>query len=465
MTTIINRKIGIHRGRRRIYLDGRKLGRQGLRPGQRYNVVSKDEALCLEIAEQGKYTVSRRTVGGDLVPVIDCCAAEIAELFEGVEMVRVAVKAKTIVITAHQHSTNAAARERRLATKLALGRPLDICSLFHGGGVMDKSLHAGLKRAHIKSRVAVAVELESQYLESSLRNNPELWDDRSQVFESPVQDVDLLDIDREVDVLVAGIPCTGASKSGRAKNKLQFAESHSAAGAMFFSFLQFAQSLNPSIIIIENVTPYAFTASMEVIRSVLDSLGYRLQERVLEGNAFGALEVRKRLAVVAVSKGIPIGSVEDIMPVREKEARLSDVLEPIALDDERWKPFTYLAEKEARDVAAGKNFTRRLLTGEESFCGTSGRGYSKARSTEPFIRHPTNPALSRLFTKTENAAVKTVPPEVVNGLSDTVAHQVLGQGVIFAAFEALGLWLGTQLRFWARAAVSRRRESAGAYAA
>src|SRR5699024_8649520 len=136
-----------------------------------------------------------------------------------------------------------------------------------------------------------------KYLDASLRNNPELWDEHSIVIESPVQDVDLRKRPPQTDLLIGGIPCTGASKSGRSKNKLTFAESHAAAGAMFFSFLEFAKAVNPAVILIENVPEYQNTASMEVIRSVLASLGYTVQERVLDGFEFGALERRQRLCV------------------------------------------------------------------------------------------------------------------------------------------------------------------------
>lgn len=444
MVTIVNSKIGIHKEKRRVYLQGRKLSRQGVEPGQQYDVVTRGDDLVLVINPTGKYKISRRMRNGELLPVIDLRVDEITELFSGVDVVRVAIKAGKIVISAHHQHRKISEREARLAHKVREGVPLDVCSLFHGGGVLDKAVHRGLAGAGVKSRVAVAVELESKYLESSLNNNPELFDQRSIIIESPLQSVNLRNTP-EVDVMLAGIPCTGASKSGRSKGGLEFAESHDQAGALFFSFLQFAQVLNPAVILIENVPEYANTASMVVIRSVLASLGYTVQESVLNGNAFGALENRNRLCAVAVSNGIAMSNIDSIAPVRKKEARLSDVLEPIASDDSRWKAFEYLAAKEARDKAAGKGFSRQLLSGDEPMCGVLGRGYAKYRSTEPFITHPTQPRLSRIMTVLEHARVKAIPEAVVNGLSDTVAHEVLGQSIIFPVFEAVGRWLGLAL--------------------
>ena len=217
---------------------------------------------------------------------------------------------------------------------------------------------------------------------------------------------------------------------------------------MFFNFLQFVEALNPAVVLIENVPEYQNTASMEVIRSVLSSLGYSLQERILDGNEFGVIERRKRLCVVALSHGIDGFEPEKVQPVRTKESRIQDILEPVPLDSERWKSFDYLAEKELRDKAAGKGFSRQLLTGDDEFCGTIGKDYAKCRSTEPFIVHPEQPELSRIFTPTEHCRVKGIPEELIQGLSDTVAHQILGQSVVFPAFEALALALGNSLWSW-----------------
>lgn len=217
---------------------------------------------------------------------------------------------------------------------------------------------------------------------------------------------------------------------------------------MFFNFLQFVEALNPAVVLIENVPEYQNTASMEVIRSVLSSLGYSLQERILDGNEFGVIERRKRLCVVALSHGIDGFELAKVQPVRTKESRIHEILEPVPLDSERWKSFDYLADKELRDKAAGKGFSRQLLTGYDEYCGTIGKDYAKCRSTEPFIVHPEQPELSRIFTPIEHCRVKGIPEELIQGLSDTVAHQILGQSVVFPAFEALALALGKSLWNW-----------------
>lgn len=445
MATIINTKLGEHRGKKRVWLEGAKLSREGYNPGTKFEIEPRANHIVLHAHKEGRFTVSRRERNGVISPIIDLKADELAQIFDGIEMLRVAIKNGKIIISAHHQQQRVHERLKRLLSKLRSGADLSVCSLFHGGGVLDKALHKGFQSAGIRSKIAVAVELEGRYLDSSLRNNPELWNRHSVAIESPIQSVDLGSTSPQVDIVVGGIPCTGASRAGRSKNKLEFAESHDEAGAMFFNFLQFVKTLNPSIIVIENVPEYQRTASMEVIRSVLASLGYTVQERILDGNEFGALERRKRLCAVAISIGIEGFDLNQAMPLRTKEACLGDILEDVAQDSPRWKSFSYLADKEERDMAAGKGFARQLLTGEDLFCGVIGRDYAKCRSTEPFIINQAQPELSRILTPTEHCRVKAIPLEVINGLSDTVAHQVLGQSIIFPAFEAVGKALGTCL--------------------
>ena len=446
MATIINTKIGLSKGRKRVWLEGHKLAREGYLPGMKFDVEVRDNHILLRSSNEGRLTVSRRSRNGVVSPIIDLTVKELAEVFEGVELLRVAISRGKIVISAHHQQQQVKERVDRLLSKLSKGEQLKTASVFHGGGVVDRSIHEGLKHEGIKSKIAVAIERESKYLDSSLRNNPELWDDDSVVIESSVQDVVMDRNPPPVDILVASPPCTGASLAGRSKLKLEFAESHSEAGSTFFGLLQFVQLLNPALVIMENVAAYKDTASMVVIRSVLSNLGYDIHESVLDGVEFGALEKRQRLCVVAVSKGLEGFSFEDVLPVRTKEAQIKDILEDIPQDSNRWKPYDYLADKEKRDKAAGKGFARQLLTGSEGHCGVIGRGYAKARSTEPFIINDVNPELSRLFTPLEHCRVKGIPEQVIAGLSDTTAHEILGQSVIFPVFKAVAKAIGKHLK-------------------
>ncbi len=444
MTVLINSAVGSNKGKKRVWLEGAKLAHGGFSRGDSIKVERSGKTIVIKIDEYGGHTVSGRSRNGKDKPIIDLSSQEILKGFTVGEPLRITAKKGYLVISQHEITKRIYSRVSGIRARLSAGLPVRSCSLFHGLGVIDRALHDGFARAGIATAISAAVEIEGNYLDASIVNNQAIWSDDSIAINSPIQLVNPSP-KFQVDMLVAGVPCTGASKAGRTKNKLKNAESHIEAGALFHYMLRFIEVLNPALVVLENVAEYAGTASMAVIRAVLSDNGYHFTERILGGNDYGALEDRQRLCVVAVTKGLDFNLDDEIKPVREKEDSIDKILEPVEDDSPRWKACSYLAKKEVRDIAAGKGFRRQVLTGSEPKCGSCGKGYSKIRSTEPQIAHPTETGLSRLFTPIEHAAIKGVPKELIAGLSDTVAHECLGQSVVFPAFEAVGAYIGEQL--------------------
>ena len=257
MSTVINTRIGESKNVARLWLEGRKLERAGVKIGARYQLVQNKAMERLELREapaaanDQTFTVSKRERRGVVVPLIEVRSRILSEVFANIERVRVAIRRGRIVITALHIETKIRERVKRLTEKLRTGEPLAVASLFHGGGVADKALHSGLRRAGIKSFIQVGVEIEPEYLDSSLDNNPELWNEKSVAICSDVREVNWGHNPPQCDVICAGIPCLGASKSGRSKNKLSMAEEHSKAGDLFVDFLDAVKALNPSICLID----------------------------------------------------------------------------------------------------------------------------------------------------------------------------------------------------------------------
>jgi DNA (cytosine-5)-methyltransferase 1 len=449
MTAIINTTVGQNRGRSRVWLEGKKLEREGFDVGMKYDVTVNEGSVVLMLSDDGKYMVSKRTRNGRTSPIIDLTGQVVSDKFEVESLIRVVVNGSKIVITGHHSTERQNEREDRLLRKLKSGESLSACSLCHGLGILDSAFDSGLRMSGIKSVISVAVEQEKKYLEGSLNNNPQLWDSRSCVIESPIESVNLMKNPAQVDTVIIGLPCTGFSRGGKSKLKLDCAESHNKGGSVFFYLLSFVQIMNPSIVLIECVPELLNSVSMIIIRSVLKGLGYTTSERILEGNEYGALENRKRACVVAVSNGIADGyDIENIKPLRQKEPCIGDVLESIPLDADCWKPFDYLVAKEARDKAAGKGFARQIVTGIEPQCGVITRGYFKCRSGDVYLAHPKNKKLSRLFTVSEHCKLKTIPRHIVRGLSQSTSHEALGQSVVYEAFKAVGVHLANHLNNW-----------------
>ncbi|ADC73231.1 C-5 cytosine-specific DNA methylase (plasmid) [Thioalkalivibrio sp. K90mix] len=449
-TTVIYTKLSEQRGQKRLWLEGQRLARMGIAPGQKYALSEMDgdsKGVTLTFTDEGPRKVSRRKRGEREYPVIDVANDDIARILGDSERVRVVVREGRIDVTLHHHEAATRQRLRTLGARMEQGLPIRIGSLAHGGGVLDHAIHEGLEDAGVPAHLTFANEYDGGYLDASLSNNP-IWSADSIAIEGPMQDIEWRKLPA-IDLLVAGLPCTGASKSGRSKNHLSAAEEHETAGALFVAFLAAIQTLTPSMIVLENVPEYGKTVSMTVIRSVLASLDYALHETVIDGWEMGSLEKRKRFCLVATNEDLPF-DFAGLRPIRQREAQVADILDPIALDDPMWKSYDYLAAKEVKDKAAGKGFRTQVQDGSQDGYGTLGRGYAKVRSTELRIQHPTDPALSRILTPAEHARGKTIPESLVAGLSATRAHEILGQSVVHTAFAAVGRHLGQALRSMAR---------------
>lgn len=448
MITLINTHLGENRGVARVWLEGRKLAPH-FEPGQKLAIticrVQRKVRVFVSTEGEGNLSVSRREKYGKVLPLIEIKSAELSEIYEPGSLLRVVVKHGEVLIEAHGHSDCEIERVERIQNKLSRGEPLAIASLFSGGGIIDAAIHDGLLSSGVASFTKFAIERESCYLDAMVGNQPDLFTADSIIIESAIERVQLRNPPK-CELVIAGIPCTGASKAGKTKNKISAAEFHDDAGACFFYALQIIGACQPAVIVIENVPDYRHSTSMAVICSVLTTWGYDIQVEVLNGVAYGSLENRDRMCLVATTKGLENFDLANVAPVAIKPVKLADVLESdIPLDSEVWRSYDHLAAKEVRDKADGKGFKRTLLDGSESSVPTIRRLYHKAGSTDSYVIHPEKKELSRLLTPREHALIKGVPLKLIEGVCNTTAHEILGQGICYPVFQAVGKAIGMSL--------------------
>lgn len=436
-------KVATHRTGKRVYLQTRRLEDAGFAAGVNFMAIFEEDRIELVATSTGDRRVCGRTLpSGKRIPVIDISGRTVNAIFGGAERVRVLYRDGRVEIDLHPVERAAQVREKRIREQAVF----ETGSLCTGIGVLDAALHEGLSEAGHRTKAKFAVEINETYLDAGLERNDTLAGTMSVLGSLDEIEPEFLG---QVDILAAGLPCTAASVSGRAKKKLILPEADPDAGHLVVPFLDVVKRTNPGIVILENVPAYSSTASMSIIRTVLDKLGYRLFEMILDGEQF-SLERRRRLCMVAFSKGIAPDHL-DVVPLRSHH-QLSEILEEIPETSQRWKTADYLNAKEVRDRAAGKGFAQQVVTTDVPSVGTIGRGYAKWRTTEPRLAHSTDPALSRLFTPREHARIKGIPEHLIDDMPGTTAHELMGQSVIYAAFVAVGKAIGKILNSLAPAA-------------
>ncbi|HJV75097.1 MAG TPA: DNA cytosine methyltransferase [Noviherbaspirillum sp.] len=446
------KKIGQHRGAPRVWLEGTQVERAGLAVGQKFDIVVQGQMVVLQANPDGSRVVSGKVMGERNNPIIDVNSKALLALFDGMAAIRVVAKKGEIYLLPLASELKKRERFQRLREKLEKGDPLAIGSVSHGGGVLSHAVHTGLAEAGIESKLAFANEIRGELLEHAAIHN-DAWSDSTQVLASPMQEIAFDDRGvasiPKVEILEMGLPCSGASKAGKSKRGLDHPEAHPEVGHLVVSALIIASKTNPAIVLLENVPEYSQSASAHILRNQLRDMGYVTHERILNGKEWGSLENRNRWCMVAVTQGIEF-DFDQLRPPSEYQKLVADVIDhSISPDDPRWRTFEYLKEKEVRDAEKGSSFSMQIVALTDDSVPTLRKGYAKGGSTDALLRHPEDPELLRQFTPQEHARIKGVPETLIAGLSNTIAHGLLGQGIVYRPFKDVGTHVGNTLNQFA----------------
>jgi DNA (cytosine-5)-methyltransferase 1 len=450
MLAYLYRQLGEHRGAPRFWLEGTQPARAGFEPGVRYAVsVHKDiKTVTLSVMDAGQRIVSKKQKSGKEIPVIDINNREILEIFEGIEVLRVVVRKRRIHLLPAVTEIRRRERLDRLTRKMAANEPITIGAFCDGIGVMSHAIHSGLSEKGVHTKLAFVNEIREEFLDQSFVHNS-IWDAESVFLAAPMQDLamDTWAVQQlgQCDLLHAGLPCSGASVAGRAKLGTSCAEAHEHVGALVQPFIQLIGALSPVAVVLENVPAYQSSASMWILRHSLRDLGYDVHETIMDAGEFNELEHRKRLCMVAVTKGMQFDFSELEKP-EPSVRKLAEVLDDVAEDDPCWSGFDYLKRHQERHAEKGNGFRMQVFSPEDDHISTITKGYGKIRSTDPKIAHPTNPDLMRQLTPVEHARCKGIPDSLIEGMTKTVSHEGLGQSICYGPFKALGRLLADALR-------------------
>lgn len=440
--------VGSHRGGPRVYIQGVFPEQAGFAVGAKFIAVRHTHHVALRLSVEGDRTVSqKRSQTGRFIPVIDLNNRNLLSGFAPGGALRVIIRAGEIIIAPTAAARRQQVRTERLLDKLNRGEPLTVGALAYGGGVLDHAIHAGFANAGIATRLAFANEVREELMEQAARCNPS-FDANTLALVGPLQeyafDERLMTQLPKVDLLTAGLPCSGASTAGRTRRKLALPEDHPLVGHLIAAAVSIIARCNPSAVLLENVGNYARTASASILRSQLRDLGYRVYEREFLATEWGDLERRSRWCLIGLTSEIDF-DFEALRPKPFAVRRLSEVLEPLTAVSDRFSEMAGLKARQERLAAKGDRFLMQVYTGAETSINTLTKGLSKNRSTDPKIQHPTDPALLRIPTPVEHARIKGVPEALIEGLPQSTAHELLGQSVCVSPFKAIAAHLAEAL--------------------
>lgn len=443
------KRLGEKRGAPYLYFDGAQAVRAGFSPGQKYDLVIDDQKVVLAANNDGTRTVSSKKKGDKDYPVVDINSKELLKIFDGMSAIRVVVQQDKVYLLPLASEIKKRERLNRITENLNNKKPLKMGSVSHGGGILSHAIHEGLENAGFEVDLQFANEIREDLLLHAIEHN-DAWSDNTAALAMPMQELAqddwLLKQLPKLDLLELALPCSGASKAGKSKRGLTQMEDHPDVGHLVFAGLVILNKTQPAVVLFENVPSYSSCASAQILRHQLRDMGYTTHEAILSGKDFGCLENRVRWCMVATTKGLHF-SFDQLTPTVTVVQKLGDLLDPTILDDDpRYREVQYLKDKQERDAEKGNSFGMQMITHDSTSVPTLRKGYHKGGSTDPRLLNPQDPNLSRLLTGAEHARVKGVPDHLIENLSDNMAHQLLGQGIVYAPFEAVGRRIGESLQ-------------------
>lgn len=113
--------------------------------------------------------------------------------------------------------------------------------------------------------------------------------------------------DAGVELIAGGPPCQPFSRAGRSKIRHRilngFNDPSEERRDLWRSFLEIVSRANPPAVLMENVPDMALDKDMFILRTMvheLESLGYAVEERVVDTSLYGVPQFRQRLILVAL---------------------------------------------------------------------------------------------------------------------------------------------------------------------
>ncbi|MYM92671.1 DNA cytosine methyltransferase [Duganella vulcania] len=446
----VEKKIGSNRGIPRVWLEGVQPERAGFSAGVRYSakVDSERTMLTLELVQDGVRIVSGKLRGERHIPVIDINSNDLLSIFDGYDSVRVLIQEGKIFIMPIASEMRSKARLQRLRAKLENGEPLTMGAVTAGVGVLDLAIHTGLEEEGIPTQLAFTNEVRDDCIEQAATYNKAYSRSTTLLngrLQEVVYDQYVMQSLPQIDGLIAGLPCSGASPAGRTKNAISIPEAHPEVGHLVAPFIALISRVSPAFVVFENVPLYRSSSSMAIMRTSLIDLGYDVFETELAGDDWNSFEHRDRMCMVALTRGMPTLDFNHLIKPEKVTRRLAEIMDDVPLDDKSWSSMQYLKDKQERDAAASKGFAMNLVTAESTRVMTLNKTLAKRQSTGTFFVHPDDPNLQRLPTVQEHCRIKQIPLELVTGTNQTFGHEILGQSIIFQPFVSVGRLIGRVL--------------------
>ncbi len=231
------------------------------------------------------------------------------------------------------------------------------------------------------------------------------------------------------DILLAGFPCQPFSQAGL---KQGLADTR---GTLFFDVARIINHHRPSVVFLENVKGFKNHdggKTYEVIKNILEGIGYSVYSKVLNARDFGVPQNRERIYIVGF-----LGKIDYEFPVPPcTSCSLGDILErkvdsKYTLSDGLWEGHQ---RRKREHLEKGNGFGYSLFNHTSKYTSTISARYYKDGSEILIDQGNKNP---RKLTPREAARLQGFPDNFKLPCSDTQAYKQFGNSVAVPVIQAL----------------------------
>ena len=184
-----------------------------------------------------------------------------------------------------------------------------VIELFAGAG----GLALGLEKAGLKAKALIEIDKDAVM---TLRHNRPDWN----VIHADVSKVSFEGM--STDVVTGGFPCQAFSYAGKG---LGFEDTR---GTLFYEFARCIKEVQPKLFVAENVRgliSHQSGKTLKTILSVLESLGYNVQYRLLNAVNYDVPQKRERIIIIGTRPGIRASFPASSPQIRTLRDALKDV--------------------------------------------------------------------------------------------------------------------------------------------
>lgn len=232
------------------------------------------------------------------------------------------------------------------------------------------------------------------------------------------------------DLLMAGFPCQPFSMAGL---KMGFNDTR---GTLFFNILQILEHHKPKVVLLENVKNFRNHDkgnTFKVIKSSLESVGYKVFDHILNAKDFGVPQNRERVYIV----GFLDQEIDFEFPKpTDIKTRLGDILEEkvdnkYTLSDKLWEGHQ---RRKKMHQQKGNGFGYSSFDEDTVYTSTISARYYKDGSEILVKQKNHNP---RKITPREAARLQGFPESFIIPVSDAQAYKQFGNSVAVPVIRAV----------------------------